>query len=493
MLVGAVLTFVAALWPRKSSRVSLRQTQARDARADMREVRESGSAGASRAAPSSAESSDLTTQPLNYSTTSAARKLLHWPPFYFSLLFLLYLTIQAFNPSITVVHGDGGWWVEKIQAPLAAWLPTSVRSDFEPMNAFRVLEWFTASFLLMWGIWAGLTRRKTVIFILWALVLSGSGMALVAIIQDLTQADKVLMTFKSANEHFWGSFFYRNQGAAYLNLMLIGIGFLYFYHAKKSAENYKSGGPHLLLFLLFALVAASVALALSRGGIIFGAILSIGFVGGVIFQALLVSQRKGSSIAIILIMASLMSAGGYLMIKQINFSAIVDRFGDVEATLDNADQDVRTISTKATWDMVKDSVLLGWGAGSFRYIFPIYQRQYPNIFYKSFRERKGGWFGRRVYHYAHNDILQFWAEYGAIGCGLLVLTFASLIYPLVKSTFYFPLSIFHLMVGAATIIAHAFFDFILNSPAFWVALIGFLATASKLMALEGRILFRISR
>ena len=474
MLVGGLLTFCAAVWPRKTSAV----------RGERSGVRESGSAGSSRAASIHVEGSHSTTQPLNHSTTSAARKLLRWPSFYFSALFLLYLTIQAFNPSIVVVRGEEGWWVEKMQAPLAAWLPTSVRSDYEPMNAFRVLEWFAASFTLMWGIWAGITRRKTVICILWALVLSGTGMALVAILQDLTEANKVLWTLKSANPQFWGSFFYRNQGAAYLNLMLVGTGILYFYHARNSAENGQSGGPHFLLFLFFALVAASVALALSRGGIIFGAVLSISFIGGVILRALIASRNMGSSVIISILVVSLMGLGAYMMVQQVDFEAIKNRFGDVEATIENADKDPRAISSKATWDMTKDKVWLGWGAGSFRYIFPIYQQNYPELFYQYYHKKRG-WIGRRVYHYAHNDILQFWAEYGVIGCSLLLLTFASLLISMASSIRHSAFSILFLLVGVATITAHSFFEFILNSPAYWVAMIGLLCAFAKLLQLEG--------
>lgn len=412
------------------------------------------------------------------------RRVFTWLPFWFSFLFLLYLTIQAFNPSIIVVHGEEGWWVEKIQAPVAAWLPTSVRSNYEPMNAFRVLEWFAASFTLMWGIWAGITRRKTAIFILWALVLSGTGMALVAIIQDLTQADKVLWTLESANKYFWGSFFYRNQGAAYLNLILVGIGVLYFYHAKKAEEAAQSGGPHFLLFIFFALVVASVGLALSRGSILFASVLSIAFILGVILRVLMATRRILSSISISLLVAGLLGAGAFFMIQHIDVEAIQTRFGDVSATIDNADQDARTFSSKATYAMAQDRALMGWGAGSFRYIFPIYQQEIPEIFHRYYHKRRG-WVGRRVYHYAHNDILQFWAEYGVIGCSLLVLTFASLIFAVVKNTFHFPLSTFHLMVGTAVIITHALFDFILNSPAYWVALVGMLCACAKLFQLEG--------
>jgi len=477
MLIGGLLTFLAAIWPRKQSAVK---------------GPESGSAGSSRTASADSNFSVSASQRFSFFNVSGVTRLMRWPSFWFSLLFLLYLTIQACNPSITVVHGEGGWWVERMTPPLAEWLPTSVRSEYEQMNAFRVLEWFAASFVLMWGIWAGITCRKTALILLWSLVVSGTAMAMVAILQDLTESDKVLWTLKSANDNFWGSFFYRNQGAAYLNLMLVGIGVLYFYHAKKAEESAQSGGPHFLLFIFFALVAASVGLALSRGCILFASVLSIAFVLGVILRTLMATRRILSSLSISLLVAGLLGAGAFFMIQQIDVEAIQERFGDVGATIENADQDARTLSSRATYEMAQDRSLMGWGAGSFRYIFPIYQQKIPELFYSRYHQKKGEWLGRKVYHYAHNDILQFWAEYGAIGCSLLVLTFGSLIISAFQpfslsasSILHFPLSTFHLIVGFATIIAHAFIEFILNSPAYWVALIGLLTGIAKLFQLEG--------
>lgn len=439
--------------------------------------------GANRSELPSSRSRALSDFPFFSISKKSLRRLLRWPPFWFSLLFLVYLSIQAFNPSIAVVRGAEGWWVEKMTPPLATWLPTSVRSEFEPMNAFRVLEWFAAGFVLMWGIWAGITRRKTALIILWSLIVSGSTMGLVAILQDLTDADKVLWTLKSANPFPWGSFFYRNQGAAYLNLILVGIGVMYFYHAKKAERSAQSGGPHFLLFMFFMLVVVSIGLALSRGGILFGGILAICFVAVAILRGLVSSHRLGSSLSISLIVAALLSAGAYLMMQQIDIGAIKTRFGDVGSTIENADKDARTLSSKATYEMAQDRVMLGWGAGSFRYVFPIYQQKIPEIFHQYYHKKKG-WIGRRVYHYAHNDILQFWAEYGAIGCGLLILTFSSLIFTVLKNTFHFPLSTLYLMLGIACVLAHAFIEFILNSPAYWVALVGLLGGIAKLFELE---------
>ncbi len=422
----------------------------------------------------------------------ALTQLLFSAPFWFSFLFLIYISIQALNPSVAVVSDESGWWVESTSAPFGEAWPSSVRSDYNEMNAFRVLKWFAASFLLMWGILIGISRRKAASIILWSLILSGSGMAFVAILQDMTEADKVLWTLKSSNEQFWGSFFYRNQGVAYLNGILIGTGVLYFYYAKRAIERAQHGGPHFLLFLLFALVASSVGLALSRGGILVASILTIGFLFLLMLQRVFAVFSTRNSWAIAGITGFVLVGGAYGIGKQVDLKAIEERFGDVGATIDNAESDARMISSKATWDMAQDRLWLGWGAGSFRYIFPIYQHNYPELFYSRYHKKKDQWMGRKVFHYAHNDILQFLAEYGIIGCSLLLLSLATLLFPVVRQLFSASsLQSLFLILGLATIAAHAFLEFILNSPAYWVAMVGLLAALAKLFELEWKRRFAV--
>jgi O-antigen ligase len=409
------------------------------------------------------------------------RRLISWPPFWFSFLFLLYLLIGALNPSAEVVRDERGWWVEAVQAPLATWLPSSVRSDYQPMNAWRVLASFVAAFTLIWGLWAGLTRRKPVLLVLWCLLLSGAGMGLVAILQHLTEAKEVLWTFPSSNEHFWGSFFYRNQAAAYLNLILIASGVLFFYHAKRTREFSRSGGPHFVCFVIFAITAASIGLALSRGGILFGGILTVSFlVLLAIFGLQSIFHLRSFWLSIIPVV--ILGLGASLAVSYIDFDAIEERFGDIRETIKTADQDARTISTQATWEMTQDRLALGWGGGSFRYIFPMYQRNYPEIYYRYYHKKKG-WVGRRMYRYAHNDIVQFIAEYGAVGSGLVLLT---LLWILFSAFRIFSFAAFFMSVGLATSMSHAFFDFIFNSPAYWMALLALLAASSKLLQLEAK-------
>jgi len=408
-------------------------------------------------------------------------RLLKWPPFYFSLAFLAFLLIGALNPAIEQVHGEDGWWVESVKAPYGIDLPTSVHSDYEPMNAWRALASLTAAFTLIWGIWAGTTHRKAILFVLWSFMLSGAAMSFAGILQYLTKAEAVLWSFPSSNQHFWGSFFYRNQGAAFLNLVLVAAGVLFFYHARKNNEIGRSGGPHFLCFFLFAMAVTSIGLALSRGGILFATVLSLIFLF-LIGIHVLRSIDQIRSIWSIMIPVLLLVLGAYTLVQYVDLDAIEKRFGDVGASIENIDKEARTFSTKATWDMAQDRLWLGWGAGSFRYIFPIYQKEYPEIFYGSYHKKKG-WIGRKMYRYAHNDIVQFVAEFGLIGSGLLLLTITWI----VLSAFRLPgFSALFLLVGFACSMCHAFIEFIFSSPAYWLAFTGTIASCAKLLQMEAK-------
>lgn len=129
----------------------------------------------------------------------------------------------------------------------------------------------------------------------------------------------------------------------------------------------------------------------------------------------------------------------------------------------------RSLARQATMDMAQARIWQGWGAGSFRYVFPMYQRNYPDIYFRT--HAKHGYFGRLHWRYAHNDLLQFLAEYGVIGCSLLILSILSLLF----SGFKFQLSALWLLLGVAGMAVHAFFDFILSSPAVWISLIALLS------------------
>lgn len=464
MLVGGLLTFTLALVP----------------------VGGQGAGNRERGVSNEKQGKPPTTQRLNDSS-SPIPHLFRTPAFYCVAGFLLYLAIGALNPAWEVASDERGWWLAPVEKKLAVFLPGSVASTYEPMNAWRIFNMHLAAFSLALGLRIGLKHRRMVLAVLWGLLLSGAGMALVAIAQHLNGTKKVLWTLASENPQFWGSFFYRNQGAAFLYWIIVIAGVLYFFHLRQSRERARSGGPHLLAFALVGLILISNSFAISRAGILISAALVAVFVGLVVLDFCIHFIRARHSwkatLLVGLLTATLAVIGGYFVLQSIDWERVEDRFAqssEIKKELKGGD---RVKLRVATLEMAQDQLWTGWGAGSFRYVFPMYQQNYPELFYSDWLIYKGQK-GRDFYRYAHTDLVQFIAEYGIVGSALLALAILSLLLPALRlRTVYMGL---FLLLGVACIATHAFLDFIFHSPSVWVALIGSLGAVGRLVQLDER-------
>ena len=153
-------------------------------------------------------------------------------------------------------------------------VPTSVAAPYEPMNAWRIIHMHLAAFSLALGLWAGINRRRSALFVPWAFVLSAFAMAVVAIVQDIDEAERVLWLLDSENPHFWGSFFYRNQGVAFLpQLDDCRCGCALFFHSRHSRNIGRSGDPISWCNVSCRSHWGFGSSSLSRGGILFGAVI----------------------------------------------------------------------------------------------------------------------------------------------------------------------------------------------------------------------------
>lgn len=412
------------------------------------------------------------------------KRLLSQPFFWVSLLFASYILIQYVNPSVEQVKGEHTWWIEGITPPLGAEFPSSVRADYSVMNALRVWVGHVAAFSTALGIWVGIQRRKTALLLLWGFLASGVLMGFVAILHKFSGSSYLLWIVECSNLNPWGSFAYRNQGAAYLILISIISGLLYFFYLKRSRAQLKQGGPHFLCFLFLFLLYGSIWMALSRGGIILGSIL-IGSFCGLAFLQHGFNLFKGGSWWLSTLFLLFLVIGGLLMLQLFNWKEMDRRMDNFQMISQNIESYSRTLSTKATWAMAEDRLQYGWGAGSFRYVFPIYQKEHEHIWYKSFHKKRG-WEGRNVYHYAHNDWVQFIAEFGIVGCSVLALLFLILIGLSFKVFQVSALAGSFYLVGLAVVALHNFVDFIFSSPSYWVAFWASLLLVLKLFYLEDK-------
>ncbi len=318
------------------------------------------------------------------------KRLLLQPFFWAALLFLVYILIQFLNPSIAQVFGEKSWWVESMTPPLGANFPSSVKANYESMNALRTFVLQASAISLACGILVGIQRRKSALIILWSFVISGVTMGFVAILQKLSKTWEILWFIECSSPYpkLWGTFVYRNQGAAFLLLVLLISALLYFFYYKDSTAKLKKSGPHFLCFLFVFLIYGSIWLSLSRGGIILGSLLAVIFCIFT-FRFHLIGIMRGGSFLLSGLFLGILIAGGIFIMQFSNWDEVEQRIEHFEEIIYNLESYDRTLSSRATWDMAQSRLTYGWGAGSFRYIFPIYQKKYDSIWYHSYDSKKG--------------------------------------------------------------------------------------------------------
>ena len=409
------------------------------------------------------------------------KRLLSLPFFWASFCFLGYILIQYLNPSIIQVFGEKSWWVEPINPSLSAYLPSSVKADYDPMNALRTFVIQVSAISLTCGILVGIQRKRTALIILWSFVISGVAMSFLAILQKLSGSDKILWMVEVANSNPWGTFAYRNQAAAFLILVTLVSGLLYFINKRHSLGKSKISMPHILIFLFIFVLSGSIWLSLSRSGIILGIVLFVSFLSLALLNALLsgINPRFWSNLGV----GGLFLCLGMVLISELSdWQEFKDRSVKLEVIMEDIESYDRYLSSKATWEMFQDRLTFGWGAGSFRYIFPIYQKEYEQLWH--FYDHRKQPYGRKIYNYAHNDWMQFLAEYGIVGGALLACVFLSFIAYLnilFKCSFF---SACLFLFGIVVIFINNFVDFIFSSPSYWVAFFGALVLIGKLNYFE---------
>lgn len=391
----------------------------------------------------------------------AWKKILKSTSFWLGLLVLGYISLQGFNPSHRAVDLGGEYWMVPVDH--ITWLPTGMEAPFEKVNVFRRLIVFASVFLTIWTIVLFIERPKSIRFLLWVLVFSGVGLSILAFSQLFTGAEKIFWKIPSASENFYSSFIYRNHATGYLNLLLAVSIALYFYYRERAWKtNEREPDKSPIFFFTSTILFTTVLFSSSRGGIIVAALLLLFAILYTMLQAWRWDRLRETSVisAILLGMLVLFASVFTVMIGP---ERIVERFKYFAEEGGGASVEHRVLAAKATRDMFEDKWLFGWGAGSFEYVFPTYQSEYPEIDYREVGRNK-----RRIYmvwEFAHNDWVQYPAEYGVVGVGLF---FVGIIGWFVGTFLYRgfrqPLVVW-MGIGILMIFCHAIGEFVLQNPA----------------------------
>lgn len=392
-------------------------------------------------------------------------KLIRFPVFWLGLLLLVYILIQALNPSWQYFRSDTRWWLEPVEH--IKWLPSGMDTPFKDMNPWRVLMIYGTAWLLGCALWVGITRRVAVQALFTAVCVNGAVFAIVGILQKVTNAKYILWGLKDVTRagYFFGTIIYKNHAGAYLNLVLILCTALLYWHFARAERRMDRASPAPVFAFCGVLLGMSVLLTNSRAATILMMVFAfVAFIGFIIRCTLHRSETRSPWVITLLclVFSLFVGLGAYFL----NTERAFDRVSKlIEDGTEDFSVKTRLIARDATWEMAKDNLITGWGAGSFRHYFTVYQRKYPEIHEvpRPAKSKRPPRYYR--WEYAHNDYVQLLAELGLIGAGLITAMLACGVRHLVRESAFSRPHLLFVMLALTVTACHAWVDFQFHNPA----------------------------
>jgi len=389
------------------------------------------------------------------SNFSPAARLRRFPVFWAGLALLLDVAVQGFNPSWSYRQNADSWWLEPLSH--ITWLPSGVQAPFARSNPWSALVVLASLWLLVCSVWIGLTRRRSYRLLFTVLVGNAFLLALLGVLQQLTDAKQIFWSYLPSNGAFIASFIYRNHAGPYLNLMVsLAVG-LSSWHYQRAQRRHEPPGLAAVLAFLAVFLAIMVVFSYSRASI--GVLLGFTFfilcsmVVRRYFGPTSTARSRKDLLLLVLVL------GGFLSICLVSIRAekVWQRFAQI-STEPAGRTGFRGLARQASGDMLRDRWLFGWGAGCFRYGFPLYAQKYPDIYYS----RNGGLL---YWEHAHDDLLEFPIELGAVGLIPLVYIFSVGLWYMVVLRLWRNTVSFSLVLACLLVACHAWLDFVFQNPA----------------------------
>jgi O-antigen ligase len=382
-------------------------------------------------------------------------KLLRFPVWWLGVALLAYIAVQALNPAWRFTTGPKGWWMTGI--PHTTWLPTGVEVPFSRWGPWRMLMIYASVWLSVCAVWIGFTRRRT--FQTLATILAGNAFLLAAlgIAQRALETDKMFWFWKPPAAYFVSSFVYKNHAGAYFNVLLALCAGLAFWHYERSQRRLDKSSPAGVFAFLGTAVAMIVFFSYSRTAtlIMFAFLLiTLGvFVWRMVIKR---SPEHRSPLMLILLLIGFV-AFARIGLVSLRTERFVEKMQEMQTMVAADGLGARAVVTQATFEMARDQPVTGWGSGSYRFLFTIYQQRYPEILSPG---------GLRLYwEHAHNDYAELFAELGIIGCSLLLLGAGYAGWQILRLGMgRNPLTLF-LLLGLGGTLVHCYVDFNFYNPA----------------------------
>ncbi len=306
------------------------------------------------------------------------------------------------------------------------------RSAYGYDTEYEALQYISYGIVLLLGAECVREEEARKIFA-FVMICFGAGYAFFALVQELTGNGKI---FWIHSPHFHGGSIYgsyvNHDHYAGLMEMLVPLPFV------ASMGHLLKGGQRVLVAFCAALMASTIFLSGSRGGML-AFVLEM-----VMFAALTLGKKRSPRIALgltavcVFILALLIFLGK---------GQVLGRLGDLSPG-------IRLNITKDSLRMFSQRPILGWGLGTFPTVYPSFRSFYTNLFVNE----------------AHNDYAQLLVETGLLGFALM-LWFVTCLYRHGLPTsrrweFKWDGAVsLAALLGCTGILFHSFVDFNLQIPA----------------------------
>ncbi len=407
-------------------------------------------------------------------------KLIRFPLFWLGLLYLGFILTQALNPAWTYVSDGKSWWLNPVDH--IDWLPTGMITPYKDMNPWRTLVIHSTPWLMACALWVGITRRVAIQTLLTVVVANGALFAIIGILGRVTGTPTMLWGLIDRHVGYsFATIIYKNHAGAYLNLILMLCTGMLYWHFSRAERRMERTSPAPVFAFFGVLLGLGVLLTNSRAGIILLLLFTlIAFIGFIVRCTVYRSEGRSPWVITLLCAVFFMFTGLGAYFLNAN-----EAFGRLGRLIDERKTDssvvTRTLAREATIDMARDKIVTGWGAGSYRHYFPVYQRNYPEIYVVPWNPN-----ARMRWEYAHNDFVQFLAEMGLIGVAMLVAMLACGARHLIREKVWLKPHLMFMLLALSITVAHAWVDFQFHNPAILVLWCVTAVLISRWVELENR-------
>ncbi len=407
------------------------------------------------------------------SRSTIGKRILCDPLLYLSLAFITLLWVQWWNAG-RVLFFDPLQEIWRYSDPQRAGWP----SAFTRAEAAEMIRWFMPAAVMALVIRAR-TWTPTQIRRCWrGLTINAALIGLGGIVQRAVGYHFFPYT-RDIDVQIFASFGYPNHAASFFALTTALAAGLWV-HDVLDTQPRRIGrviGSSVVLIINFA----ATQLTLSRAGILMGWLL-LGLGGGWVlaraWKQLSPANRvnwAAATVAVMLSLAMLVGAYGFEDIRH-ELSTLRDReTGSVVDGFAEAAGGNRILLVQAAVQIWREAPWVGVGGWGYRYLLPYTQP-----------EDGWGWTREDGRANVHNDFLQFLAEFGIIGTGLLLAGLGVMLRPLWQRDqegqlvlLADPLPAFA-CIGCALVLLHSQIDLPFRSPAILLTWISALAGAGRL-------------